>query len=151
MAVIKKSTFQADKISTKNKLLADENEKYAHYLNCVITAMNNSMSIKVTVLISKPLGYRRSVIPEIHITLLIQAKTQIEIFNLVTEVGNCQYKMERLPQKFEIWKYNADEDMKVIEFCTQEVIEEIDKVSDSIKEWFNRYIIFRRSFKDRPL
>jgi len=48
-------------------------------------------------------------------------------------VGNCQYKMERLPQKFEIWKYNADEDMKVIEFCTQEVIEEIDKVSDSIK------------------
>ena len=59
--------------------------------------------------------------------------------------------MERLPQKFEIWKYNADEDMKVIEFCTQEVIEEIDKVSDSIKEWFNRYIIFRRSFKDRPL
>ena len=66
-------------------------------------------------------------------------------------MGNCQYKMERLPQKFEIWKYNADEDMKVIEFCTQEVIEEIDKVSDSIKEWFNRYIIFRRSFKDRPL
>ena len=47
MAVIKKSTFQADKISRKNKLLADENEKYAHYLNCVITAMNNSMSIKV--------------------------------------------------------------------------------------------------------
>ena len=44
--------------------------------------------------------------------------------------------MERLPQKFEIWKYNADEDMKVIEFCTQEVIEEIDKVSESIKEWF---------------
>ena len=51
--------------------------------------------------------------------------------------------MERLPQKFEIWKYNADEDMKVIEFCTQEVIEEIDKVSESIKEWFNRCIIFR--------
>ena len=49
--------------------------------------------------------------------------------------------MERLPQKFEIWKYNADEDMKVIEFCTQEVIEEIDKVSDSIKEWFNRIFL----------
>merc|ERR1712131_249297 len=96
MAVIKKSTFQADEI-----------EKYAHYLNCVITAMNNSMSIK--------------------------AKTQIEIFNLVTEVGNCQYKMERLPQKFEIWKYNADEDKKVLDFCTEEVKEEIDKVSDSIK------------------
>ena len=50
--------------------------------------------------------------------------------------------MERLPQKFEIWKYNADEDMKVIEFCTQEVIEEIDKVSDSIKEWFKRSPVF---------
>ena len=54
--------------------------------------------------------------------------------------------MERLPQKFEIWKYNADEDMKVIEFCTQEVIEEIDKVSESIKEWFYRCIIFRIFF-----
>ena len=57
--------------------------------------------------------------------------------------------MERLPQKFEIWKYNADEDMKVIEFCTQEVIEEIDKVSDSIKEWFNRYVVFLRHFCPR--
>ena len=133
MAVIKKSTFQADKISTKNKLLADENEKYAHYLNCVITAMNNSMSIKVTFSFLTPRG--GPWFPAIHIKLFFQAKTQIEIFNLVTEVGNCQYKMERLPQKFEIWKYNADEDMKVIEFCTQEVIEEIDKVSDSIKEW----------------
>ena len=56
MAVIKKSTFQADKISTKNKQLADENEKYAHYLNCVITAMNNSMSIKVTSSIIKTIG-----------------------------------------------------------------------------------------------
>ena len=44
--------------------------------------------------------------------------------------------MERLPQKFEIWKYNADEDKKVLDFCTEEVKEEIDKVSDSIKEWF---------------
>ena len=145
MAVIKKSTFQADKISTKNKQLADENEKYAHYLNCVITAMNNSMSIKVTSSIIKTIG--GPWIP--NIKLIFQAKTQIEIFNLVTEVGNCQYKMERLPQKFEIWKYNADEDMKVIEFCTQEVIEEIDKVSDSIKEWFNRYTGFRSFLSKR--
>ena len=57
--------------------------------------------------------------------------------------------MERLPQKFEIWKYNADEDMKVIEFCTQEVIEEIDKVSDSIKEWFNRYVVVRSLLSNR--
>ena len=71
------------------------------------------------------------------ILIFSQAKTQIEIFNLVTEVGNCQYKMERLPQKFEIWKYNADEDKKVLDFCTEEVKEEIDKVSDSIKEWFS--------------
>ena len=44
--------------------------------------------------------------------------------------------MERLPQKFEIWKYNVDEDKKVLEFCTEEVRQEIDKVSESIKEWF---------------
>ena len=68
MAVIKKSTFQADKISTKNKQLADENEKYAHYLNCVITAMNNSMSIKVTFSILKPIG--GPWIPELHIKFI---------------------------------------------------------------------------------
>ena len=55
---------------------------------------------------------------------------------MVTEIGNCQYKMERLPQKFEIWKYNVDEDKKVLEFCTEEVRQEIDKVSESIKELF---------------
>ena len=53
----------------------------------------------------------------------------------MTEVGNCQYKMERLPQKFEIWKYNADEDKKVLDFCTEEAKEEIDKASESIKEY----------------
>ena len=51
--------------------------------------------------------------------------------------------MERLPQKFEIWKYNVDEDKKVLEFCTEEVRQEIDKVSESIKEWFyvNNFIV----------
>ena len=48
LAVIKKSESQAAHTSKENKLLADKNEKYAHYLNCVITAMNNSMSIKVS-------------------------------------------------------------------------------------------------------
>ena len=76
MAVIKKSTFQADKISTKNKLLADENEKYAHYLNCVITAMNNSMSIKVTFSNLKPRG--GPWFPEIPIKLFFRQKLKLK-------------------------------------------------------------------------
>ena len=57
------------------------------------------------------------------------------VFIIPYILEDCQYKMERLPQKFEIWKYNADEDKKVLDFCTEEVKEEIDKVSDSIKEY----------------
>ena len=47
IAIIRKNTSQAEKITTDSKWLADENERYAHYLNCLVTAMNNSMSSKV--------------------------------------------------------------------------------------------------------
>ena len=93
MAVIKKSTFQADKISTKNKLLADENEKYAHYLNCVITAMNNSMSIKVTFAMNKLTGCLG--IPEIHIKLLFtrqKPKLKSLIWSQKWEIANIKWK-----------------------------------------------------------
>ena len=51
-------------------------------------------------------------------------------------MGTCTYKIERLPQKYSILKYNADEDIKALDFYTTEVIEEIDKTSESIKEGF---------------
>ena len=51
-------------------------------------------------------------------------------------MGTCTYKIERLPQKYSILKYNADEDIKALDFYTKEVMEEIDKTSVSIKEWF---------------
>ena len=92
MAVIKKSTFQADKISTKNKLLADENEKYAHYLNCVITAMNNSMSIKVIFAMNKLMGYPG--IPEILIILFFRQKPKLKslIWSQKWEIANIKWK-----------------------------------------------------------
>ena len=93
MAVIKKSTFQADKISTKNKLLADENEKYAHYLNCVITAMNNSMSIKAIFTMNKLTGCLG--IPEIHIKLLFtrqKPKLKSSIWSQKWETANIKWK-----------------------------------------------------------
>ena len=52
IAIIRRNTSQAEKFTANNKWLADENERYATYLQCLVTAMNNSMSSKVKIISS---------------------------------------------------------------------------------------------------
>merc|ERR1711990_131637 len=63
-----------------------------------------------------------------------KAKTQIEVYNLVTEVGACNFKIQKLPQKMAIIEDNANEDMKALKFCTDSILEEIDDPSEAVKK-----------------
>ena len=65
---------------------------------------------------------------------MIKAKTQIEVYNLVTEVGACNFKIAKLPQKMAIIEDNAIEDMKALKFCTDGILGEIDATSEAIKK-----------------
>jgi len=58
----------------------------------------------------------------------------------VTEVGACNFKIQKLPQKMAIIEDNANEDMKALKFCTDSILEEIDDTSESIKKAVNTII-----------